>query len=525
LSFSAPLRFSEKLPLLCAISFALFALAAPVRAQSITLGSKSFNESAILAECLAELAREAGATVAHKARMGGTGVLWAALKSGEIDAYVEYTGTLLRETFALDNPRDLDALAKLMARDGVRMGPALGFNNTYAIGMKREAAARLGIRTISDLAKHPELKLGFGNEFTQRADGWPGLRDTYGLPHTDVTGLEHSLAYEAMQAGRIDVTDLYSTDAEIEQFDLVALDDDRSFFPAYDAVIVYRTDLATRAPAVVKQFERLEGRIDEALMISMNAAVKIEKRTEVETARRFVHEILPKLERGNAVDAGAVRSEGRRALADRIADVMGRMPVRTAEHLGLVFVSLCAGVLLALPLGVLAHRKPRLGQGVLGVAGVLQTIPSIALLVLLIPLVGIGWWPAVIALFLYSLLPILRNTHAGLASIDPALVESANALGLPPRARLRLIELPLASRAILAGVKTAAVINVGTATLGGFIGAGGYGQTIFAGISRQDNVQILAGAIPAALLAVLMQAAFEIADRVLIPRGLRPADT
>jgi osmoprotectant transport system permease protein len=198
---------------------------------------------------------------------------------------------------------------------------------------------------------------------------------------------------------------------------------------------------------------------------------------------------------------------------------------RTTEHVGLVFVSLCAGVLLALPLGVLAHRKPRLGQGVLGVAGVLQTIPSIALLVLLIPLVGIGWWPAVIALFLYSLLPILRNTHAGLASIDPALVESANALGLPPRARLRLIELPLASRAILAGVKTAAVINVGTATLGGFIGAGGYGQTIFAGISRQDNVQILAGAIPAALLAVLMQAAFEIADRVLIPRGLRPADT
>jgi osmoprotectant transport system permease protein len=215
------------------------------------------------------------------------------------------------------------------------------------------------------------------------------LRDTYGLPHTYVTGLEHSLAYEAMQAGRIAVTDLYSTDAEFEQFDLVALDDDRSFFPAYDAVIVYRADLATRAPAVVKQFERLEGRIDEALMISMNAAVKIEKRTEAETARRFVHEIRPKLERGNAVDAAAVRSDGRRALADRIADVMGRLPMRTAEHLGLVFVSLCAGVLLALPLGVLAHRKPRLGQGVLGVAGVLQTIPSIALLVLLIPLVGL----------------------------------------------------------------------------------------------------------------------------------------
>src|SRR5690606_32224695 len=141
-----------------------------------------------------------------------------------------------------------------------------------------------------------------------------------------------------------------------------------------------------------------------------------------------------------------------------------------------------------------------------------------------IPLVGIGWWPAVIALFLYSLLPIIRNTHAGLSSIDPQLIESADALGLGQRARLRLVELPLAARSILAGVKIAAVINVGTATLGGFIGAGGYGEAIFAGISRQDNVQILSGALPAAALALLVQGLFELAERAVVPKGLRLAN-
>jgi len=496
-------------------------LAAPLAAQQVRIGSKAFNESAILAEVLAELAHEAGASPEHKARMGGSGVLWAALKNGEIDAYVDYTGTVLRETFALENPQTLDDVRPLLARDGVVLGPQLGFNNTYAIGMKREVAARLDIRTISDLARHPQLKFGFANEFTQRADGWPGLRQAYGLQHTDVTGLDHALAYEALQAGRCDATDLYSTDAEIEQFDLVALHDDRAFFPGYQAVILYRADLAQRAPAVLRAFARLEGRVNEALMIGMNAAIKIEKRTELEIARKFVREVLPELEKGAAVDASTVRSEGERGLSDRIQEALGKLPLRASEHLGLVLASLCTGTLLALPLGIVAQRRRRLGQGVLGAAGILQTIPSIALLVLLIPLLGIGWWPAVTALFLYSLLPIVRNTHAGLAGIDPGLLESARALGLSPWARLRLVELPLASRSILAGIKTAAIINVGTATLGGFIGAGGFGQTIFAGISRQDNVQILAGAVPAALLALLFQAGFELCDRLFIPKGLR----
>ncbi len=497
--------------------FVVAVASAGLAAQEVRVGSKAFNEGVILGEILAHLARESGAQVLHKSGMGGTGVLWAALRVGEIDAYVDYTGTLLKEAYATEAPADLDALHALMKRDGLVLGPAVGFENTYAIGMREAHAQRLGIVTISDLAKHPELKLGFSNEFKERADGWPAVQAAYKLPHTDVTGLEHSLAYEAMEAGRIDITDLYSTDAEIEQYNLRVLRDDRKVFPEYQAVVVYRAGLA---PSVVAAFTRLQGRISEPLMIGMNAAVKIDKQTEAAVAERFMREALPRLEAGAEVDAAETRT-GVRSMGERVQDALAELPRLTLEHLLLVGVSLLAGVIVALPLGVFAQRRRRLGQVVLGVTGVLQTIPSIALLVLLIPLVGIGWWPAVIALFFYSLLPIVRNTHAGLSDIDARLIESANALGLTSGERLRLIELPLAARPILAGIKTAAVINVGTATLGGFIGAGGYGEAIFAGIRRQDNVQILEGAIPAALLAILLQLAFELLERKAVPRGMQ----
>ena len=157
----------------------------------------------------------------------------------------------------------------------------------------------------------------------------------------------------------------------------------------------------------------------------------------------------------------------------------------------------------------------------LGAVGLIQTVPSLALLVFMIPLLGIGAGPAIAALFLYSLLPIVRSTHAGLTGISPQLRESAEALGLPPGATLRLVELPLASRSILSGVQTAAVINVGTATLGALIGAGGYGQSILTGIRLADTRIILEGAVPAALLALLVQGLFELLERALVPKGLR----
>jgi osmoprotectant transport system permease protein len=194
---------------------------------------------------------------------------------------------------------------------------------------------------------------------------------------------------------------------------------------------------------------------------------------------------------------------------------------RTLEHLFLVAVSLAAAIALAVPLGILAWRRPRLGQTILTLAGVIQTIPSLALLVFMIPLLGIGAGPAIVALFLYSLLPILRGTHSGLTGIAPELVESAQALGLPPGAALRRIELPLAAPSLLSGIKTAAVIDVGTATLGALIGAGGYGQSILTGIRLADTGLILEGAIPAGVLALLVQGLFDLLERVLVPNGLR----
>ena len=466
----------------------------------VRIGSKKFTEAVILGEALTLLARETTFEARHIRELGGTQVLWNALRRGEIDAYVEYTGTLLEENFAgreLDTP---EALRDALAAEGLRMSAPLGFNNTYAIGVTQKTAATHGLRRISDLRDHPELVLGFTNEFLDRSDGWSGLRQHYGLSHKNVRGLDHDLAYRGLEAGDLQVVDLYSTDAEIAYYDLVVLEDDRSFFPSYHALVLYRADLRT---AVRNAFLRLEGQVDEATMVAMNARVKLDRVPENQVAADLLHKLL-----GTEVEVGT-ETFGSRLLRN------------TRAHLALVGFSLSLAVLVALPLGVLASRHLRLGEFILAMGGMFQTIPSLALLVFMIPLLGIGAPPAMAALFLYSLLPIVRNTVAGLRGIAPELLESADALGLPPRVRLWRIELPLASSSILAGIKTSAVINIGTATLGALIGAGGYGQPILTGIRLDDVGLILEGAVPAAFLAFLAQGLFELAERWLVPRGLR----
>jgi osmoprotectant transport system permease protein len=467
---------------------------------TVQVASKTFTESVLLEELAAQLAGEAGARVARRSQLGGTRVLWEALRRGDVDLYPEYTGTLLREILAGERLPDVAALRSALAARGVGLTAPLGFEDTYAIGMRRARAAELGLRRLSDLARHPELRLAFTNEFLDRADGWPALRERYQLPQRKVSGLDHDLAYRALAAGEIDVTDLYSTDAEIRQYDLQVLEDDRHAFPEYQAVYLYRLDLAARAPAALAAVRRLEGRISASDMIGMNAEAKLERRPAAEVAAAFLGQRL-----GAAV---VVRQDG---LARRLLQ-------RTGEHLTLVAIALALALALAVPLGIWSARHPRGGRVVLGAVGVVQTIPSLALLVMMLPLLGIGARPAIAALTLYGLLPIVRNTHAGLTGISPDLRESAEALGLPPGARLRLIELPLAAASILAGVKTSAVIAVGTATLGALIGAGGYGQPILTGIRLASTPLILEGAVPAALLALAVEAGFNAAERLLVPR-------
>lgn len=464
----------------------------------VQVGSKQFTESVILGEIAAQLLQAQGIAAEHKRELGGTRVLWDALLHGQIDAYAEYTGTLSQEL--LRGVTGEAALREGLRARGVELGGPLGFSDSYAVGMKRETAARLGLRKTSDLAAHPELRLAFSNEFMDRPDGWPGLRDRYGLGLLRVRGLDHDLATRALANGSIDATDLYTTDAEIRAYDLVVLEDDRHQFPEYQAVLLTRTGLAENAR---RALGTLEGKIDAQAMIGMNARAKLDHIPEAQVARDFLARALQ------------LKSD---APTESALQLIWR---RTLEHLYLVVVSLCCAVLVAVPLGILAARRRRLGQVILAATGILQTIPSLALLVLLIPLLGIGAGPALIALFLYSLLPIVRNTHAGLTGLALPLRESAEALGLPWRARLRLIELPLASPSILAGIKTSAVINVGTATLGALIGAGGYGQPILTGIRLASTSLILEGALPAAALALLVQALFELLERTVVPRGLR----
>ncbi|WP_240356172.1 glycine betaine ABC transporter substrate-binding protein [Myxococcus eversor] len=470
---------------------------------SVRVGSKKFTESVILGEMVSQLARSTGASVRHRRELGGTAVLWEALRRGELDVYPEYTGTLRQELLSGRKLPDDAALRVALAEEGLRMSAPLGFNNTYALGMKEAEAERLGIRSISDLREHPELRFGFSNEFMERGDGWPALRDSYRLPQRDVRGLDHDLAYRGMEAGSVQVTDLYSTDAEIAAYGLRVLVDDLHHFPAYDAVLLYRADLEARAPEALAAILRLSGTLSEEKMVKLNARARLERVPEAQVASDFLAQALGV--------STVVHGDS----------LVSRVWLRTREHLFLVGVSLLGALALAVPLGVLASRSPRLGQGVLGLAGVIQTIPSLALLVMMIPLLGIGFRPAIAALFLYSLLPIVRNTASGLTGIPLEVRESADALGLPPRARLWRIDLPMASPSILAGIQTAAVINVGTATLGALVGAGGYGQPILTGIRLDDTRLILEGAVPAAVLALLVSGAFEALGRVLVPKGLR----
>ncbi|HSS46836.1 MAG TPA: glycine betaine ABC transporter substrate-binding protein [Burkholderiales bacterium] len=494
-----------------ALFFSLLLLAPAAFAEAtLNIGSKRFTESYVLGEILARAAANANeAKVVHKQGLGNTGILFAALRSGSIDVYPEYSGTIWFELLKKNAAGDLAALNRELAPLGLAAAVPLGFNNTYALAMPDARARQLGISSIGDLARKPELKLGLSQEFLNRQDGWPPLKKAYALPF-DPLGLDHGLAYEALVKGKIDVIDIYSTDAKIAKYGLRVLSDGKHFFPAYDALLLYRLDVPGRFPKTWAALQKLEGRISETQMAAMNAEAELTGKPFAAIAADFL---------SSGAGHKPTESTGRNFLTLLFAADFWHL---TAEHLLLVFVSLGGAILLGLPLGVCAAYSPVARQPILSAVGVIQTLPSLALLAFLISALGtIGVLPALIALFLYALLPIVRNTYAGLADIAPSLQEAAQSLGLPLLPRLRLIELPLASRAILAGIKTSAVINVGTATIAAFVGAGGYGERIVRGLALNDNATLLAGAIPAAALALLVQGGFELLDRWLIPAGLR----
>lgn len=480
---------------LAALAFA-HASSVALAAEQLTVGSKRFTESYILGEIIAKVATP-DATVTHRQGLGNTAIVFEALKTGAIDLYPEYTGTLAREVLKLPPEATLADMRAGLAPLGLGVAIPLGFHNGYALAMRRDEAERRRITRLSDLKANPDLKIALSHEFLGRADGWPGLAARYDMPHQPV-GIDHGLSYDALARRSIAATDIYTTDAKIAREGLLALKDDQNYFPRYEAVLVYRLDLPGRAPAAWKAIRTLEGRIDETAMVTMNAAAEIDGKAFARIAAEF---IAPK-----------TGSSGRASFTSKLfGDDFWRL---LRQHVLLVVVAVGAAIAIGVPLGVMAAGTPALTQAVLAVTGVLQTIPSLALLAMLIPLLGsIGTGPALVALALYALLPIVQNTCTGLAGVPAGLREAALSLGLDTRQRRRLIELPLAMPVILAGVKTAAVTTVGTATIAAFIGAGGFGERIATGLALNDNATLLAGAIPAAALALVTQALFAIAER------------
>lgn len=483
--------------LLLAIAIALasfLAIAGCGEKETFVIGSKQHTESHILGELLAQTLETAGYTVDRKFNLGGTKIVFNALEEGDIHAYAEYSGTIqeviLKETRTLT----LDEITAALAKLGIQTLEPFGFNNSYAMGIHEDLAAETGLSKVSELRDYPELRFFFSHEFLEREDGYPSMKAHYDLPQS-ADGIEHALALRAIVAREIDVTDLYTTDAEIDHFNLVVLDDDLEFFPKYLAMPIVRSDL----PEEVKQLLNVAANsLSDKTMAGLNYQVHIDEQPASEVAKAF----LATLDVKSTYET--------KTLFDKLIE-------RTIEHLYLAGIPLFAATLVALSISIAVYSIPWLSKPIAYIAGLLQTIPSLALLALMVPVFGIGILPAIVALFLYSLLPIIRTTVTALSTVDPVLLQVAEGLGYTRTQSLVHVKLPLSMPAIFAGIRISAIICIGTATLAAFIGGGGLGDLIFQGLQLDDTRLILIGAAAAALMAIIVELLFEGVEKLIIP--------
>lgn len=486
---------------------------ASTAAAPIVVGSKPFAESYLLAEIFAQQLEARGVTVTRRPGLGGTEIAFPALRAGAIDVYPEYTGTGLQVILKAPSGTARDEVFAAVARDSaarfdVRWLPPLGFENTYAMSMRTDVATGLGVRTLSDAARlGPRLRAGFTADFIGLPDGLPGLRSTYGLAPGDVRALAPAVKYQALMSGDVDLIDAYSTDGLLDRYPLTVLVDDRGFFPPYDAAAVLRGAVARTRPEVVSALSELSGRLTVTRMRRWNARVEVSGDAVAAVAAAALREL--------GLGPGSAGVDGSRQEVDTQATTTARdnllaylasrrmeLLAMTGRHILLTATSLGAAVLFGVPLGLWLVRL-RGAETVIRGVGLLQTIPGLALLAFMLPVLGVGVTPAVVALVAYSLYPIVRNTQTGVAGADPGAVAAATALGMTPWQVLRHVQLPLAAPVVLAGIRTAAVLNVGTATLGALIGAGGLGDPIVAGLALSDPRMVLSGALPAAGLALV----------------------
>ena len=471
-------------------------------------------------------------TVERRPGLGATEIAFAALRTNAIDVYPEYTGTglvavlhdSLSDSLSAD-PRRVFAHVSRRFHDqyGVQWLPPLGFQNTYAIAVTQATAARLHLRTLSDLSRAaPALTAGFTADFIGRPDGLAGLRRVYGLSPKVVRPLAPAVKYQALASGAVDVVDGYSTDGLLARYDLVTLVDDKHFFPPYEAAAMIGPRLARTRPDAVAALTLLSGQLDEATMRALNRRVEVDGESVKAVATSELRALgLLRADSNVVVTGTAFATAPRQSFAEYMWAQRATLWSLTVRHLALVLGALIAAIIVAIPLGLALERSRALAEPVIRAFGVIQTVPSIALLAFMIPILGVGVLPALVALWLYAIFPIVRGTFNGVRDADPDAVEAAEALGMTPRQRLLQVRLPLAAPVIMAGVRTAAVITVGTATLAAFIGAGGLGEPIVAGLALADSHLVLSGALPAAALALFVDGALAVAERYVAPAHRR----
>ena len=364
----------------------------------------------------------------------------------------------------------------------------------------------------------PSLTAGLGYEFINRPDGLPGLQTRYGLSFQRVQAMQQSLKYQAAAAGEIDVLDVYTTDGRLAEYDFVVLEDDLHFFPPYEASGLIRGSTLAQHPELGGVLGLLTNAFDDKTMRQLNYRLQ-EGGEPLEVVARDALSALHLFVTEDAETQPVSHQEGLFAyLWSKRTDLGGR----TIEHLTLAGLALGLGILLAVPLGLLLERRQAIAEPVIRGIGLTQTIPSIALLAFMIPVFGIGMLPAVIALWIYSLFPIVRNTYSGLRDAAPQAVDAARALGMTEWQILHWVRLPLAAPVIMAGIRTAGVITVGTTTLAAFIGAGGLGVPIVAGLQMANTTVILSGALPAAALALVIDGFLSRVETWVRPRGVQP---
>ncbi|PIQ58036.1 MAG: amino acid ABC transporter permease [Bdellovibrio sp. CG12_big_fil_rev_8_21_14_0_65_39_13] len=460
-------------------------------AQEVKVGSKAFTEGYLLAEYLSQhLEMSHGTKVERKFGLGSTGIVVEAINNNEIDLYPEYTGTITKDILKSKKALSIEEINSELAPMGLMISQSLGFNNTYALAMDRTLAEKMGIQKLSQLSQFRKLRFAFSHEFMGRSDGWEGLAKTYKLKGIRPESMQHNLAYEALKEKKVDVIEVYTTDAAIDRMDLTILKDDRSYFPSYLAVILARVEWVKAHPQLWELLKNLENKLDERKMTSLNSQVEIDKKTFADVISTFL---------------------GNNSTKTPVRNILWQ---KTLEHLVLVLIPLCFAIIIGIPLGFWSFHSPKASHFLVSLTGIFQTIPSLALLCFLIPLFGVGWKPALVALFLYSLLPIVLNTIGGLRAIPQSLHESATVLGLNGREKTLKIDLPLAYPSIMVGIQNALITGIGTATLAALIGAGGYGQLIVTGLAVNDISKIIQGAWPAAAMALVFQIFFSLIHKI-----------